>query len=123
MKSSASHPHPSRTAVGGVFPALGDKRRTKMVIMFFIACLFVKRPNGRDQRSRPGTLETKLSHHTDVVTLRGMLGDLSIAQLKPMDVLYLKALLRRLDPHLPPAVHPQFPHAAMRTAGLAVNAH
>ena len=25
MKSSASHPHPSLTAVGGVFPALGDK--------------------------------------------------------------------------------------------------
>jgi hypothetical protein len=25
MKSSASHPHPSLTAVDGVFPALGDK--------------------------------------------------------------------------------------------------
>ena len=25
MKSSASHPHPSLTAVGGVFPAPGDK--------------------------------------------------------------------------------------------------
>jgi len=26
MKSSASHPHPSLTAVGGVFPALGAKK-------------------------------------------------------------------------------------------------
>jgi len=74
-------------------------------------------------RGRSCRQEAKLSHHADIVTSRVVVHDLSIAQLKPVDMLYLKVLLRGLDSHEHAAVHGKFSYSTMRAANLAAHRH
>src|SRR5260370_42020785 len=63
--------------------------------------------------------ETKLSHHADIVTSRVVVHDLSVPELKPLNMIRFEVFSRRRYAHKHAPVHGNLPGAAVGAAYFA----